>query len=87
MLSLFELAWCEARKIQTPLESMSVGQLDQNLRRFYAEARTQKRDTYSRSSLLGGRSSSVTSTLLNRNIHISNDPKFSRSNQMLDASW
>ena len=67
---------------------MSVGQLDQNLRRFYAEARTQKGDMYSRSSLLGFRSSierHLNASPYNRNIHISNDPRFSRSNQMLDA--
>lgn len=48
-------AWCTEKKIQTPLEEMSIGQLDQNLRRFYAEARTKKGEDYSKSTLLGFR--------------------------------
>ena len=37
-------AWCGEKQIQTPLETMKIGQPDQNLRRFYAEARTKKRE-------------------------------------------
>ena len=40
------LGWCSEKAIQTPLENMTKGQLDQNLRRFYAEARTQKGEPY-----------------------------------------
>ena len=36
-------AWCaEKPQIQTPLEAMKIGQLDQNPRRFYAEVRKKK---------------------------------------------
>ena len=36
---------------------MKIGQLDQNLCRFYAEARTKKGEDYSKSTLLGFRHS------------------------------
>ena len=36
---VFILAWCNEKRIQTPVENMTVGQLDTNLGRFYAEAR------------------------------------------------
>ena len=49
------LGWCSEKTIQTSLENMTKGQLDQNLRRFYAEARTQKGEPYSKSTLLGFR--------------------------------
>ena len=39
------------------LEAMKIGQLDQNLRRFYAKARTKKGEDYSKSTLLGFRHS------------------------------
>ena len=29
-------AWCAEKQIQTPLEAIKIGQLDQNPRRFYA---------------------------------------------------
>jgi len=45
-------AWCGEKQIQTPLEAMKIGQLDQNLHRFYSEARTKKGEDYSRSTLL-----------------------------------
>ncbi|PFX26753.1 hypothetical protein AWC38_SpisGene8547 [Stylophora pistillata] len=50
-------AWCTEKKIQTPLEEMSIGQLEQNLRRFCAEARAKKGEDYSKSTLLGFRHS------------------------------
>ena len=37
-------AWRGKKQIQTPLEAMKIDQLDQNLRRFYAEARTKTVD-------------------------------------------
>lgn len=67
---------------------MSMGQLDQNLRRFYAEARTVSGQYYSKSTLLGFRHSIeryLNASPYNRNLRIVQDPKFSRSNQMLDA--
>ena len=39
------------------MENMTVGQLDTNLRRFYAEARNKSGESYSKPSLLGFRHS------------------------------
>ena len=67
---------------------MKIGQLDQNLRRFYAEARTKKGEDYSKSTLLGFRHSIeryLNAPPLNRGLKITTDPRFSRSNLMLDA--
>ena len=50
-------AWCQERNITTPLLKMNSKELDQNLARFYAEARTKKGEEYSRSTLLGFRNS------------------------------
>ena len=80
-------AWCTEKQIKTPLEAMKIGQLDQNLRRFYAEARTKKGEDYSKSTLLGFRHSIeryLNAPPLNRGLKISTDPRFSRSNLMLD---
>ena len=62
-------AWCAEKQIQTPLEAMKIGQLDQNIRRFYAEARTKKGEDDSRSTLMGFRHSIETYLI---------DPPFSR---------
>ena len=67
---------------------MTVGQLDENLRRFYAEARQKNGENYSKSSLLGFRHSierHLNAPPCSRNLRIAHDPRFSRSNQMLDA--
>jgi hypothetical protein len=82
------LAWCTEKNIQTPLENMTLGQVDTNLRRFYAEARTKTGEMYGRSTLLGFRHSIERHLNLppnNRNVKMSTDPRFQRSNQMLDA--
>ena len=82
------LAWCAEKQIQTPLEAMKIGQLDQNLRRFYAEARTKKGEDYSKSTLLGFRHSIerfLNAPPFSRGLQISTDPRFARSNLMLDA--
>ena len=49
--------WCHERKVTTPLLKMKTAELDENLARFYVEARTKKGDEYSRSALLGFRNS------------------------------
>ena len=67
---------------------MKIGQLDQNLRRFYAEARTKKGKDYSKSTLLGFRHSIerfLNAPPFSRGLQISTDPRFARSNLMLDA--
>ncbi|KAK3752976.1 hypothetical protein QZH41_005132 [Actinostola sp. cb2023] len=53
--SLLMTAWCDDKKIQTPLEHMSIGQVDANLRRFYAEARKKDGAMYGKKNLLGFR--------------------------------
>ena len=67
---------------------MTTGQLDQNLRRFYAEARTQKGEPYSKSTLLGFRHAIeryLNAPPYNKGLQLASDPRFMRSNQMLDA--
>ena len=49
--------WCQERNITTPLHKMNSKELDQNLARFYVEARTKKGEEYSRSALLSFRNS------------------------------
>ena len=73
---------------------MTIGQFDANLRRFYVEARKkkdgQKKDgeSYSKKSLLGfrhGVERFLNKPPHNRNLKLSSDPRFKRSNNMLDA--
>ena len=90
LLPLFSwnLAWCKEKKIQTQLEHMSPGQLDAILRRFYAEARSKSGDDYSKSTLLGFRHSIeryLNAPPLNKGLKLSSDPRFKRSNEMLNA--
>ena len=82
------LGWCSEEAIQTPLENMTKGQLDQNLRRFYAEARTQKGEPYSKSTLLGfrhGIERYLNAPPHSKGLQLASDPTFFRSNEMLDA--
>ncbi|KAK3727745.1 hypothetical protein QZH41_005200 [Actinostola sp. cb2023] len=77
--SLNLATWCDEKQIKTPLEKMTIGQIDTNLRRFYAEARKKTGEPYSRSSLVGFRHS--IERYLNfpphqRNLKISTDPRF-----------
>jgi len=69
---------------------MTIGQLDLNvhLRRFYAEARTQKGEQYSKSTLLGfrhGIEKYLNSPPYNIGLQLASDSRFVRSNQMLDT--
>ena len=67
---------------------MSDGQLDTNLRRFYAEARNKSGNEYSKSTLLGfrhGIERHLNAPPLNRGLKITSDPRFKRSNEMLNA--
>ena len=68
---------------------MSLGQLDTNLRRFYAEARNKSGDAYSKSTLLGFRHSIeryLNAPPLNKGLKLTSDPRFKRSNEMLNAT-
>ena len=67
---------------------MTIGQLDVHLRRFYAEARKKKGETYCKKTLLGfrhGIERYLNQPKFSRNLKMSTDPRFSRSNEMLDA--
>ena len=65
---------------------MSEEELDESLRRFYAEARTKTGEEYSRSSLLGFRNSVERHfNANNRSVKITRNPAFSRSNKMLES--
>ena len=78
----------QREKYQTAIEEMTVGQLDTNLRRFYAEARNKSGEQYSKSTLLGFRHSferHLNAPHFNRSLTLSSDPRFKRSNEMLNA--
>ena len=67
---------------------MTVGHLDVNFRRFYAEARNKAGEPYSKSTLLGFRHSFemyLNRPPFNQGLNLSSDPRFKRSNEMLNA--
>lgn len=64
------------------MENMTVGQLDTNLWRFYAEARNKSGESYSKSSLL---ERYLNALPLSRGLKLSSDPRFKRSNEILNA--
>ena len=67
---------------------MTIGQVDANLRRFYAEARKKDGKTYGKKTLLGfrhGIERYLNQPQFSKNLKMSTDPRFSRSNAMLDA--
>ena len=68
---------------------MSHGQLDANLRIFYAEARNKSGDVYSKSTLLSfrhGIERYLNTPPLNKGLKLTSDPRFKRSNEMLNAT-
>ncbi|PFX17236.1 hypothetical protein AWC38_SpisGene18454 [Stylophora pistillata] len=81
-------AWCNEKQIQTSMENMTVGQLDTNLRRFYAEERNKSGESHSKTSHLGFMHSFeryLNAPTLSRGLKLSSDPRFKRSNEMLNA--
>ena len=67
---------------------MTNSELDANLWRFYAEARKKDGETYGKKMLLGfrhGIERYLNQPQFSRNLKMSTDPRFTRSNQMLDA--
>ena len=81
-------AWCTEKAKQTPIENMTIGLQDQNLTRFYTRARTQKWETYSKSNFLGFRhviERYLNTPPYNKELQLEGDPRFMRSNLMLDA--
>lgn len=82
----FLTEWCNERNISTKLQEMTEEQLDENLRHFYAEARTATGQEYSKISLLSFRN--AFERFLNENgqsVKLSKNPKFHKSNKMLDS--
>ena len=67
---------------------MTITELDESLRQFYAEARNKEGKNYSRATLLSLRNGIerfLNSPPNNRGISLTKDPQFVLSNQMLDA--
>jgi len=65
---------------------MSETELDDFLRRFYAEVRTKSGEEYSRSSILGLRNSIERHFTANKkSLKLSNNPVFARSNKTLES--
>ena len=67
---------------------MSIQELDENLRQFYAEARNCNGENYSRATLLSLRNGIerfLNTPPNNRGISFNKDSRFVLSNQMLDA--
>ena len=65
---------------------MTPQELDETLRRFYAEARNKMGEKYSRSSLLGFRNAVERYLAANdRNVKLTGNPFFQASNKMLDS--
>ena len=75
-------AWCKEKKIQMPIEQMTVGQLDVNF------GRNKAGEPHSKSTLLGFRHSfqrELNRPPFNQDLNLSSDPSFKRSNEMLNA--
>ena len=67
---------------------MTLAELDQHLRQFYAEARNKDGGNYGRATLLSLRNGIeryLNTPPNNRGISLVKDPQFVLSNQMLDA--
>ena len=78
--------WCRERRLPSNLLAMPFESLDNILRRFYAEAKTKKGDEYSRSSLLGIRNALQRILAANgREVKITKNPLFAKSNKMLES--
>ena len=87
-LNVFFSDWCNDRGVDRKLSEMSDIELDQVLRRFYAEARAKDGELYSRSSLLAIRNSIerfLNNPPHNRAIKIAKGEAFQLSNKMLNS--
>ena len=84
----FLAEWCRLRGVLPfSLLQMSDDQIDGSLRRFYGEARTKNGEEYSRSSLLGFRSAVERHLVANdRHLKIAHNPRFARSNKILEST-
>ena len=87
-LYTFFTEWCLQMNIQVSLEEMSDAELDHHLRSFYASARKQNGEDYTRSSLLSFRNSIeryLNNPPINRGIRLSGNQEFTSSNKVLEA--
>lgn len=87
-LNVFFSDWCNDRGVDRKLSEMSDMELDQVLRRFYAEARAKDGELYSRSSLLAIRNAIerfLKNPTHNRAIKIAKGEAFQLSNEMLNS--
>ena len=74
--------------VSRKLEELTVEQLDETLKKFYAEVRNKNGEEYSKNTLLGLRSGLerfLNGPPHNRGIQISKNPAFKNSNMMLEA--
>ena len=74
--------------VSRKLEELTVEQLDETLKKFYAEVRNKNGEEYSKNTLLGLRSGLerfLNGPPHNRGIQISKNPAFKNSNLMLVA--
>ncbi|XP_031566888.1 uncharacterized protein LOC116301864 [Actinia tenebrosa] len=78
--------YCHERKICKPLLDLTEAELNDILRRFYAEARNKKGEEYSRSSLLGFRNAVERHFAVNgKAMKLTNNPAFYSSNKILES--
>jgi len=87
-LYLPSTGWCKARGLREDFEKLPAEELASYLRQFYAEARKQDGENYSKNALCGLRSSiqrHLTSPPFNRQVNIMQDNEFKRANNMLIA--
>ena len=80
--------WCKTRGLATELEWIDVVYLNEQLRKFYAEARSQQGESYSRSFLLGMRAAierHLNNPPYNKAPSLSKGQAFRSSNKVLNA--
>ena len=85
---MFTVEWSKQKQLGITLAEMSIQELDENLRQFYAEARNRNGENYSRATLLSLRNGIerfLNAPPNNRGISFKKDSRFVLSNQMLDA--
>ena len=85
---MFTVEWSKQKQRGITLAEMSIQELDENLRQFYAKARSCNGENYSHatlSSLRNGIERFFDTPPNNRGISFNKDLQFVLSNQMLDA--
>ena len=88
MRFFFSTEWSKQKEITINFAEITLSELDQRLRQFHAEARSQDGGNYSRATLLALRNGIeryLNSLPNNRGISLVRDSQFVLSNKMLDA--